>query len=388
MTYLGGFVTSPKMFIGSNHIIDEEGLLSQKIFGPIESYKCQCGKLKLNMDKGQICKVCNVISANKNLRVKTSGRIKLLFPVVKPNKIKYITDLFTSKVSPILDPIVSDTNLSVERYISISPSGEKVDIVTEITHRTQYILPLRITGIYSFILGIKYLINNFIDQLPIVEKLQKLFDDKIIVYELKVLPPDIRPVFVDREKVNTVRVTEVNKHYTSILNLNKSNQLIQANIPADEELWLGMIDVNFRSQNQEQIIEYGIMEYDQITSRYQYYTNLIYRSIFDIISKKEGFIRSLILSKTIDFSARTVIRSDISIKPYQISVSRRILYKLWKLQFIYFLTKIKGLAYDNAFENFVTKKYDEVKEDFNEFIDWYMGNGKESTKQKGIEKNG
>ncbi len=368
---LGGYVTSPKMFIGKQNTIDESGLLSQKIFGPVNSYKCACGRLSLKIDREKTCDVCGVKCGSNNLRVVTFGKLETIFPIIKLNKINRIHKLFGSKVKDILDPINNDRNMSLEKYVGISPDGESVEIVSNINHNTCYVLPLRITGIYSLILIMKYLINNFIDDLPIVSEFKKLFDDNIITHQIKVLPPEIRPVIIDQSKENTVRITKVNKHYTSILQLNKSNRLIQTNIPIDEEYWIGLIDTNFRLQNNEQIIEYGIMEYDRITSRYQYYSDLIYESIFEIISKKEGFIRSLILSKTIDFSARTVVRSDISVKPYQVKVSKKILFKLWKLHFTYYLCNIEKLDYDKVLEQYMTKEYYEIKDKFNDFLNWF-----------------
>ncbi len=373
---LGGYVTSPKMFIGKQNTIDEAGLLSQRIFGPVNSFKCSCGKLSLRIDRGKTCETCGVKCDSNNLRVVTFGKIQTVFPVIKLNKLIRFQKIFGTKIKDILDPINSDRNMSLEKYIAITPDGETIQIVSEVHHASLYILPLRITGIYSLILGIKYLINNFLNDLPIISKLKELFDENVISHEIKVLPPEIRPVIIDQTKTNTVRITKVNKHYTSILQLNKSNQLIQSNIPVDEEYWWGLIDTNFRLQNNEQIIEYGIMEYDRITSRYQYYSDLIYESIFEIISKKEGFIRSLVLSKTIDFSARSVVRSDISVKPYQVKVSKKILFKLWKLHFTYYLCNIEKMDYDRVLEKYMTKEYYEIKDKFNDFLNWFYDTDK------------
>ena len=370
---LGGYVTSPKMFIGRNNNIDENGLMSQKIFGPVKSFRCLCGRLSMSLDRGKTCSFCKVCCDSKELRVTTFGKIKLIFPIIKLNKIKKIKKIFKNSIDSIIDPIFVDSTTSDKKYLAISGSGEEVSIVDSFNtkNRSIYILPLRITGIYSLVLCLKYIINNFLDDIEIAKKIKKLFDDNVISYEIKVIPPEIRPAIVDPKKKNTIRVTPINKHYTSLLQLNKSNNIIKSNIEIDEENWLEMININFREQNNEEIVDFGILEYDKITARYQYYSNLVYESIYDLVSKKEGFIRSLILSRTIEFSARTVIRVDPSIKPYQVKVSRKILFKLWKLHFIYFLTAIKGYEYDYCFENIVPKQYEEVKELFNEFLEWF-----------------
>ncbi len=374
MSMLGGFVTSPKLFIGKNKIIDEDGLLSQRIFGPINDYKCICGKLAYSLDRGNMCPKCKVMCDTNELRVKIFGKIKSVFPIIKSTKKHHILKLIGAKNKVILNPIQSDANLSLKKYLAIDGNGEKVKIVDNIKEPNYYVVPLRITGIYSFILVLKYLRNNFLNQMPVVDTINEFFEKEYITNEIKVLPPEIRPVIPDPKNPKSFIVSEVNKHYTSLLQLNKANNLYASNIPVDEEYWLGMIDVNFRNQIHDEIVEFTIMDYDVTTSKYQFYVDVIYDTIFDIISKKKGFIRSTILSKTIEFSARTVIVVDPSIEPYQIRVSKKILFKLWKLQFIHYLTNVKKIEYDECFERIVTKKYEEVADIFNEFCDWFCSN--------------
>ena len=378
MKNLGGYVTSYKIFRGKNNQIDEDGLLSQKIFGPINSYKCICGNLCI-MDKGTTCHKCGVFCGSNDLRVKTFGKIKLVFPIIHLNKINNLKKIFKSSnkfLSQIIDPIFSDSNLSSEYYIGITGDGEEVKIVDDlkINKPNFYIVPLRITGIYSFILCLRYLTANFANDVKIVGEIKKLFDNGTISDEIKVLPPEVRPVILDPKKKNTFRVHEVNKHYVSLLRLNKANDIYKSNIVIDEENWLKMVDVNFRKMIKEPIVDLGIMEYDTTTAKYQFYANLVYNCVYEMISKKEGFIRSLILSKTIEFSARTVIRVNPAVKPYQISVSRYILFNLWKLHFIHYLTNVQQFEYDYCLENIVLKEYYEIKDLFDEFLDWFLSN--------------
>jgi DNA-directed RNA polymerase beta' subunit len=88
------------------------------------------------------------------------------------------------------------------------------------------------------------------------------------------------------------------------------------------------------------------------------------------------------LGKTIEFSARSVITCDPSLEPYQIGVSRKILYRLWMLYFLHWLIQYKNVDTVWCFENIITKTYDENKALFNKFIDWMQENseGKVETK--------
>ena len=90
MNKLGGEVSSIKFFTGKfGNKIDEDGLLSESIFGPIHDFRCKCGKLSLeSCDSGKVCDRCNVICASSDLRIKTVGKITLVFPVIKPTKRK------------------------------------------------------------------------------------------------------------------------------------------------------------------------------------------------------------------------------------------------------------------------------------------------------------
>jgi len=84
------------------------------------------------------------------------------------------------------------------------------------------------------------------------------------------------------------------------------------------------------------------------------------------------------LGKTIEFSARSVITINPSLEPYKVKVSKRILYKLW---FPYFLNYIKkkypNVNYVELYDKFVTSNYEQNKEYFNAFLDWFLKEEKE-----------
>ena len=64
--------------------IDQEGLLSQRIFGPAFDYTCECGLYEFVDDykRGLICERCGtplISSDSRNYRI---GHIKLIYPVI------------------------------------------------------------------------------------------------------------------------------------------------------------------------------------------------------------------------------------------------------------------------------------------------------------------
>ena len=78
---LGGYVTSARDFIGKHRKIDQDGLFSEQIFGPVNSYKCACGNYNSKvLFNGKICPKCGVMCTNSDVRNESFGKIKLVFP--------------------------------------------------------------------------------------------------------------------------------------------------------------------------------------------------------------------------------------------------------------------------------------------------------------------
>ncbi|MDD4081835.1 MAG: hypothetical protein PHD05_00475 [Sphaerochaetaceae bacterium] len=372
MGILGGEVTSVKFFTGKfGSKIDENGLLSESIFGPIHNFRCKCGKLSLeSCDGGKICDRCGVMCGSSDMRLKTFGKITLIFPVIKPTRRKQFGKIIGKDHKYLLDPKKSDATSATVRYLSITPD-DVLKIVSNYTTNPssyQYIIPIRITGIYSFILALKYAafeLNSY--------NAQQLFDNKYIINEVKVLPPDIRPVVKDPKNPSEFKYSEINKHYISLINQNNLNAQSKEILKVKEEDWFSKLNYNLQNKIiDDELMDTIIIEYDRAASRYQYYVDLIYETVFANISGKTGFIRSSILGKTIEFSARSVIVIDPSLEAYKIKVSRKILYKLWFPYFLYYLAKYKNIDYTTLFDNYTQfENYDDHKQIFGEFLEWF-----------------
>lgn len=308
---LGSFVLSPKGLIGKNQEIDEDGIFSQRIFGPLHNYKCKCGNLKTQvLDAGKICPKCGVVCGPNNLRLTTFGKVRLVFPVIKPTKKSKFSRIVGKQNKTLLEPKFADASKSETRYLSVQKDGQKLLIVNQLNNPNFYTIPFRITGIYSFILVLKYLAKYW--KLDIASQ---FFEKEQIIEILRLIPPELRMAKIDPER-NEVRMPRVNDFYTSILNLNKSHGALLSNLKVDEQLWMDQINSNIKNNLwEEEIIEAAVMEMDSITARYQYFVNCVYQEVYDQLSGKLGLIRSSILGRTIEFSARSVIRVDPSLKP-------------------------------------------------------------------------
>lgn len=362
-------VTSSRIFVNRNKVYDESGLFSERIFGPEKNYRCKCGKLNSKIfDAGKRCGHCKVLCENDDMRLTTFGKITVPFGFIKPNRKKMLYKILGHKNKQLINPVMAQASVAHTRYLGFHISGTEVKIFNDLDPvKKYYKLPLRITGIYSFILALKYL-AGYLN----IQAAQDIFNEKIISYYVKVLPPKTRPLAVIQN--NRTFVTDINKAYSNLIRRNEMNKPIINNLPVDEENWLGAIDTLVKDNVfDEEFVDHGILEYDSITSIYQYNVNEIYEYIYKTLHGKSGFIRSKILGKTIEFSARSVIRSEPSLKPYQISVSRKILYELWHLYFLYYLINIRNMEADKCYFDVCNRTYEDNKELFNDFLNWFCG---------------
>lgn len=379
MGTFGGEVTSTKFFTGKYGSIDENGLLSESIFGPIHDFKCKCGKLSLeSCDGGKTCDRCGVLCGPSDLRLRTFGKISLVFPVIKPTKRKYFKKIVGTNHKHLLDPRKADALAMTSRYLIVSFAADDLKVVDTMTPIAGYFtVPIRITGLYSFILSLRY-----VAEILNLDIAKKLFEDQYIISVVRVLPPDVRPVVKDPKKKGEYRYVEINKHYISLINQNNLNLSSRDIARSKEKDWFDKMRYNLENNIDDELVDPIIPEYDRATARYQYYVDLIYESVYASISGKTGFIRGSILGKTIEFSARSVITIDPSIEPYKVKVSRKILYKLWFPYFLYYLSKYKEEDYSTLFDNYTQfEDYDLHKDVFGEFLSWFCSDQLEKQKQ-------
>ena len=127
-----GEVTKPETINYRSYKPENDGLFSEKIFGPTKDWECHCGKYRGIRYKGIICDRCGVEVTRKDVRRKRMGHIKLAVPVVHiwffkslPSKIGYLLGLTVRELERLI---------YYENYIIIQPgnSGRKtMELITE-----------------------------------------------------------------------------------------------------------------------------------------------------------------------------------------------------------------------------------------------------------------
>lgn len=105
MFWSHGEVTRAETINYRTHRPEPAGLMCEKIFGPVKSYQCYCGKYRKAKFKGIVCDKCGVEVTHKSVRRERMGHIKLASPVVHiwyihgvPNKLATLLDLPQKKL--------------------------------------------------------------------------------------------------------------------------------------------------------------------------------------------------------------------------------------------------------------------------------------------------
>ena len=166
---------------------------------------------------------------------------------------------------------------------------------------------------------------------------------------LPVTSPETRPiVIIDKQRV----IPQVTKILQSIITLSNSDELTSI---------FDMDDDNNESKK-NQAIDYAeyiknpvkylyewfkqkedtetvkeIANKELYASRLQYQVKRYYEYVIDEIKGKEGRIRSELIGKSIDFSARNVITPSLEIKPYEVLISYHTARKVLLPEFINFV---------------------------------------------------
>lgn len=365
-------VTSPKAFTDKTfEKKNEEGLFSQRIFGPEKSYRCLCGHLSSRTQhKGQTCPKCHVQCTTNDVRYKRFAKIVLPLPIYKPtssNK-KLLTSIVWSRkysAKYLLDPSQSDLSIRETNYLIYDSKRDVCKITDE--YIPNICVPLRITGTYTLYLAILACWRFFGS--PFAQNIiERCFD-----YNLLVTPPGTRPYMVQtKQGTRTYTTDDVNDYYTKIL---EHHQYDWTNVITDpqnlQETYLDMIQNTIGSELP--IVDEDLKFYDEILCRYQYYTNKIYEHITKVLSGKHGYIRKDFLGRSIDFSSRSHIVVDPSLKAYEIKMPKNNFMRLWFIEYMRFLKIYKNIKIEGLLTIVkITESNTKIASSFPQYVDEFI----------------
>ncbi len=348
--------------------IEEDGLMSERIFGPLKNYRCSCGHYSSKTQYGgKRCPKCLVLCDSNELRYKTFAKIILPLPIYKPtykNKSK-LRSLVGNNGKHLLDPVQSDLSRTTRNYLKYSQKGDKLSLVD--TYDPECCIPLRISGTYTLYIAILSCAHIFRSLKA------KNFIEKIFSYNILVTPPGTRHYFVkNKDGVQNTTKHPLNDIYSEILKLCSYDWTYIMDPNKNEKIYLDMIQNTLYSPIE--IIDDNLQFYDQIICKYQYHTERIYSNIVDSLSGKEGYIRKDFLGRSVDFSSRSHIICDPSLQGYEIKMPKENFMRLWFIEFMKFMIDYKNVSYDELrhfikiTENNILQKYPEHIDDFIEYI--------------------
>ena len=280
-------ITSSKLFIDKQLTKpDPNGLLSEQIFGPLTSYRCQCGNFNSKvLHEDEICPECNVKCINTESRYHTWAKIELLLPIVKKRKIDIILKILKKRYKYLLDPLQSDLTVSTYCYIKYNQYTDTISTENQYTHDC---IPLAITGVYSLYLCL-YTIKKYY-QSSLAKSLLMCF-----MKELLVIPPNCRLSLVTEDKGNKkIYKSDLDVLYSDLINIQNYNKEHHS-IYINHNQYYEMIKISLDNNLHNPIIDDQVKSLDGVASYFQFYCNKIYEKVSDILSGKSGLIRKDVL---------------------------------------------------------------------------------------------
>lgn len=353
-----GEVTKPETINYRTFKPERAGLFCAKIFGPIKDWECICGKYKRIKHRGILCDKCGVEVIQSKVRRERLGHIELASPVAhvwylkRPSIIGAIIDMSTRDLEKVLyfetyiitDP--GDTTLKFKellseddykkRYIEYGSRfncGMGAEAIRQLlrevdleTLSTDLKLQLRQTRV-------EITKAKLAKRLRLVEAFRKS-DNKpewMIMDVIPVLPPDLRPLVpLEGGRFTT---SDLNDLYRRVINRNnRLKRLVELKAPS-------VIIKNEKRQLQEAVD--ALFDNGRRSNVLKTATKRPLKSLSDMISGKEGRFRQNLLGKRVDYSGRSVIVPDPTLKLHQCGLPKRMAMELFK-PFVFSKLEEKG----------------------------------------------
>jgi DNA-directed RNA polymerase subunit beta' len=288
-------VKTPKL-INRRHY-HPDGLFSEQIFGPIKNYTCQCGTYYGISKQGSTCNICGVDIVSNVERRRRFAKIVLPLPVMNP--------LFKDVLYKVADPILkSNINLFLSDENSVLYMIDDEFVATT----TQENIPSGVKKWYALDAIdqlVRYFADEFLENGYEEWKIIKENIDKLVLNEVIVLPPDLRPAAKSASK-DSHSLDEINRFYTQILTKKES---IKGTV----------IDIKDRRVYYAYFIPL------------QKAVNELYIHIIQKLSKKSGLVRGNILGKRVNFSGRAIIVPDPTLNLDECALPYQMFLKLFNI---------------------------------------------------------
>ena len=370
-------ITSDKLYTNSSNTkVDQNGLLSEVIFGTTRKFKCACGELSSkSMHSGETCPKCGVKCENNIIRYSKFAKVVLPFYIINTTKKNKFNKITKREFKSFLNPNTYDLISSINIYLQYDLSNDNIQLTDTFNPNC---IPLKMTGIYSLYLGLNAIFIKYASE-SAKEYLSYFYN------EVLVIPPECRLVLNKTDSNRNIIKHKVVEVYTNILRIKEYVLKDNVSIGEDFEEQLNTLLEKITLGEYEIIEDSKISMYDALASKFQYYTDVLYEEVLILLSGKDGIIRSDFLGKNIDFSSRAVVINDPSLAAHQIKIPKDTFFKLWFIEYYRYLAK-HHRSNNRFYDQHISKLLKPVENsllyidyanehpEFNTFIEWFLNN--------------
>jgi len=366
---------------------EKDGLFCEKIFGPVKDYECACGKYKKAKYRGTICDRCGVEVLPASVRRERMGHIDLAVPVahiffykIPPSKIGLLLDLTINYLEAILN---YEAYIVVESGTSPYPKGKILEEEEyQITRDKNYEGFQADTGgqpIYDLLkeIDLENLSSDLrirleketlearriklLNKLKLVEALRLSGNrpEWMMLTRIPVIPPDLRPlVALEGGRYATSDLNDLYKRV--ITRNNRVKQLIS-----------GIKTPDVIVRNEKRMLQDAVdalLDNSRRTRPIKGRGNRPLKSLADALKGKQGRFRRNLLGKRVDYSGRSVIVVDPTLKLYECGIPKEMALELFKPMIIRKLEERGVVDSERSARRLVRSRSAEVYEILEEVI--------------------
>ncbi|MCM8797087.1 MAG: DNA-directed RNA polymerase subunit beta' [Candidatus Omnitrophica bacterium] len=330
---------------------EKDGLFCEKIFGPVRSWECNCGKYKGkdNKFKGITCDRCGVTIDHSSVRRERMGHIELATPVTHIWFFKAVP----SRMSALLDIGLRDLEKIIyyEEYVVIDPgttplkkkellSEERFQEAKQKYGESSFKAKIGAEAIRDLLKELdmdslcrklhrdleksKDLLANrkALKNLKLIEDFKKSGNkpEWMVLEVLPVIPPDLRPLVpLDGGRFAT---SDLNDLYRRVINRNnRLKKLMELNAPE-------IIIRNEKRMLQEAVD--ALMDNGRHGKAVMGANNRPLKSLSDMLKGKQGRFRQNLLGKRVDYSGRSVIVVGPELKLHECGLPKQMALELFE----------------------------------------------------------
>ena len=342
-------------------------LFCERIFGPMKDWSCACGKYRRERSPGFVCEVCGVEVAPSSVRRTRMGHIELVVPVAhpwfargQPSSLARLLDISPRHLTAILaysaylvtriDQTAQATlgpgRVHDPGYAPLLAQARSLAIGAILDSGTYFDLTRLYGPFFQAQTGSEVIRDRLVEldlealSETLHESLATEFNEKnarrlqivdglllsgnrpewMILSVLPVLPPELRPLVTLQN--GRLASSDLNTLYERVLHRN-----------ARIKTFLALQAPEIILNNEKRLLQRAcdaLFDNGHCTPRMMRTRKQAYKGLTERLAGKQGRFRRNLLGKRVDYSGRSVIVGDPSLKLHQCGLPTKICLELFK----------------------------------------------------------